>query len=221
MAEKARKTPVDEYQATMLKLLDPADNTTGGGSAAALAGAMAAALVAMVCRLSADMASTEDLPDYAALAKTAENLSRDLLLGATQDGQAFESVGRALRMARVTERDQATRRAAIDEAWQHATEVPLANADGCRQVLTCGTRLRGRSNPQTASDLSCALLLARAGLLGCLANVAINLPHVKDAACAADLSARARMLQAWTQALPQDDSETCPLSPADARGVGQ
>ena len=78
-----------------------------------------------------------------------------------------------------------------------------------------------RSNPQTASDLSCALLLARAGLLGCLANVAINLPHVKDAACAADLSARARMLQAWTQALPQDDSETCPLSPADARGVGQ
>ena len=152
---------MDEYQATMLKLLDPADNTTGGGSAAALAGAMAAALVGMVCRLSADMARTEDLPDYAALAKTAESLSRDLLLGATQDGQAFESVRRALHMPRATERDQATRRAAIGEAWQHATEVPLANADGCRQVLAWGTRLRGRSNPQTAWDLSCALLLAR------------------------------------------------------------
>jgi formiminotetrahydrofolate cyclodeaminase len=221
MAETARKAPMDEYQVTMRKLLDPADNTTGGGSAAALAGAMAAALVAMVCRLSADRASAEDMPDHAALAKTAESLSRDLLLGATQDGQAFESVRQALRLSRATEREQEARRAAIGQAWQHATEVPLANAERCRQVLAGGTRLRGRSNPQTASDLSCALLLARAGLLGCLANVAINLPHVKDAACAADLSARARMLQAWTQALPQDDSETCPLSPADARGGRQ
>jgi formiminotetrahydrofolate cyclodeaminase len=210
--------PVDEYQMTMRKILDPADNTTGGGSAAALAGAMAAALVAMVCRLSIDGASAADSPDHEALAKSAELLAHDLLVGATRDGQAFESVRQAQRMAKASEREQDARRVALSQAWQQATEQPLANADRCRQVLACGIRLRGHSNPQAASDLSCAMLLARAGLLGCLANVAINLPHVKDAARAADLSSRAFWLQAWTQAQPQDKSEICPLSPADACG---
>ncbi|MBI9046152.1 MAG: cyclodeaminase/cyclohydrolase family protein [Anaerolineaceae bacterium] len=80
------------------------------------------------------------------------------------------------------------RRAVIQAAWIQAAEVPLANADGCAAVLELALHLRGRSNPNAASDLSCAFYLALAGLKGCIANVEINLPAIKDENVKAKLS---------------------------------
>jgi formiminotetrahydrofolate cyclodeaminase len=77
----------------------------------------------------------------------------------------------------------------------HATDVPLANAEGCGRVLALCRKLQGRSNPNAASDLESAGHLALAGLKGCLANVAINLPGVKDPAQAARIRARADALE--------------------------
>jgi len=63
------------------------------------------------------------------------------------------------------------------------------------QVIELGMALVSRVNLKVLSDLRCALLLARAGLLGCLENVQINLPAIQDAAVAAQLSAQANDLR--------------------------
>ena len=77
----------------------------------------------------------------------------------------------------------------------HATRVPLRNAEACAEVLALVAKLEGRSNPRAASDLQCAGYLALAGLQGCLANVAINLPGIKDAAAADEIRAQVGRLQ--------------------------
>ena len=187
---------MDENTAAFLKVLDPADNSTGGGTASAVAGAMAAALVAMVARLSVGKEGMEE-PDsfYTALGASAETLSKQLFDGGRQDSQAFEAVRNAFRLPKQSEEEKARRREAIQAAWIQASRVPLANAERCSQVLDLGEQLRGRSNPNAASDLACAIVLARAGLLGCLENVEINLPAIKETHVVAELAGRLSALR--------------------------
>jgi formiminotetrahydrofolate cyclodeaminase len=78
----------------------------------------------------------------------------------------------------------------------HATRVPLANAEHCAAVQALVARLEGRSNPRALSDLQSAGYLARAALLGCLANVDLNLPGIKDEAVAAEIRQRTAALRA-------------------------
>lgn len=187
---------MDHNIAAFLKVLDPADNSTGGGTASAVAGAMAGALVAMVARLSIGKDGMQE-PDtfYEQLSASAETLSTQLFKGGRDDSQAFEAVRNAFRLPKGSDEEKAIRREAIQAAWLHAARVPLANAERCRQVLDLGAQLRGRSNPNAASDLACGLYLARAGMLGCLENVEINLPTIKDRQTAAELAERASALR--------------------------
>jgi formiminotetrahydrofolate cyclodeaminase len=166
---------------SFLRVLDPSDNSTGGGTASAVAGAMAAALTAMVARLSVGKPGLEPEPYYQAIGAEAESLSRSLFQGGREDSEAFDAVRAALRLPKASDRDRAARQAALAAAMLRAAEVPLSNARGCRRVVELSRMLKERSNPNAASDLECALLLALAGLDGCLANVAINLPSLKDA----------------------------------------
>jgi methenyltetrahydrofolate cyclohydrolase len=173
-----------------LKVLDPADTTTGGGAAAALAGAMAGALVAMVARLSPGREGTEAPSFYERIATEAGSLSHLLLAGGREDFQAFEAVRAAFRLPKGTDEERGARQVAIQAAWRHAAHVPLANAERCGRVLALAAALLGRSNPNAASDLACAIHLARAGLLGCAENVKINLPAINDEQVVAALSER-------------------------------
>ena len=77
-----------------------------------------------------------------------------------------------------------------------ATRTPLINAENCRNVLVLKQKLEGNMNPNTASDLECAGHLAKAGLLGCLANVKINLPGLKNESQAAKIAKRVEELSA-------------------------
>jgi len=186
---------MDENITAFLKVLDPADNSTGGGTASAVAGAMAGALVAMVARLSIGKEGMEPEPFYEELGASAQNLSTRLFSGGHLDSQAFEAVGAAFRLPKQSDEEKSARREAIQAAWAQAARVPLANAEYCGQVLELGEQLRGRSNPNAASDLACAMYLARAGMLGCLENVDINLPAIKDPQLAAELAERAGRLR--------------------------
>jgi len=189
-----RLVTVDKNISAFLKVLDPADNSTGGGTASAVAGAMAGALVAMVARLSIGREGMEPDAFYKELGAAAETLSAELFNGGREDSQAFEAVRDAFRLPKGSDGEKATRREAIQAAWIQAARVPLANAERCRQVLELGTQLRGRSNPNAASDLACAMYLARAGMLGCLENVEINTPAIKDQHVAAELAERVSAL---------------------------
>lgn len=180
----------DELTATFRRVLDPADTSTGGGSAAAIAGGMAAALVAMVARLSLNGAGGEPDAYTATIIEEGAALSQALLAGADEDAASFAAVMAAFRLPKASDAEKATRTAAIRAALAHATRVPLRNAELCADVLALVGRLEGRANPRALSDLQSAGHLARAGVLGCLANVDINLPGVKDEAAAAEIEAR-------------------------------
>jgi formiminotetrahydrofolate cyclodeaminase len=187
---------MNENIEAFLRVLDPVDNSTGGGTASALAGAMAAALVAMVARLSIGKEGLEAEAFYRELGAEAQVLSDELLDGGREDSQAFMDVRAAYKLPKQTDEQKTARRQAIQRAMIQATRVPLANMERCWRVLELGLQLRGRSNPNAASDLECALHLARAGLLGCADNVKINLPGIKDQQVAAELAERARSLKA-------------------------
>jgi len=179
-----------------LKVLDPRDNSTGGGTASAVAGAMAGGLVAMVARLSAGKPGMESNSFYANIDGAASRLSMELFDGGRQDSEAFGSVGSAYRMPKETEADKEKRSAAIQASWEQAAQIPILNAQRCAEVLELAQRLSGCSNLNAASDLECAVHLARAGLLGCVANVEINLSSIKDQDLASELAELAYELRA-------------------------
>ncbi len=191
---------MNDNMAAFLKVLDPEDTTTGGGTASAMAGAMAGALVAMVARLSTGKDGMEPDRFYDEVTAEAEALSGELLDGGREDSQAFVAIRSAFRLPKQTDEQKAARREAIQAAWRNAARVPLTNAERCARVLELGAQLRGRSHPSAASNLECAMLLARAGLLGCLENVEINLASVEDQGVAAELTERACALRELTRA---------------------
>lgn len=195
---------MDQDLKAFLRVLDPADNSTGGGTASAVAGAMAAALCAMVARLSVGKKDMEPEDYYQPIIDEGERLAGKLMAGSREDSQAFDLVREAYRLPKESEAEKAARRAAIDAAMLHATRVPLGNAEDCARVLELCRALTGRSNPNAGSDLGSARALAAAGLAGCLANVDINLPGVAAGEGRDEIERRAADLRAVLAAAGRD-----------------
>lgn len=171
---------MDKHIDAFLKVMDSKDNSTGGGSASSIAGAMAAGLTGMVARLSMGNKDLEPDDHYNAIATRSEELCQELFAGASQDSEAFAVVSAAFGMHKGTDEEKAVRTGAIKDGMTRCAEVPLQNATLCSQVLELCSRLEKSYNTATASDLECARRLAEAGLKGCAANVRVNLPYLKD-----------------------------------------
>jgi len=155
--------------------------TPGGGSASALAGAMGAGLVGMVCRLTIGKKRFTNVEDeLRRVLEEAEALRQQLSDLADADIQAFDQVMAAYRLPKETQEDQAARQAAIQRALQAATRVPLETASACAGVLKLAAQVIGKINPNALSDAGAAALLADAGLKGAQLNVAINLADIHD-----------------------------------------
>ena len=153
----------------------------GGGSIAALNGAMAAGLVSMVCRLSRGRKGLEQYADT--LAETLEKAQacQALLTSLVdEDTEAFNQVMAAFKMPKASDAEKAARSQAIQKAFGQAVNTPLKTAETCAQVLELARGILGKFNPNTASDLGVSAQCAEAGLNGALMNVAINLPSLKD-----------------------------------------
>jgi glutamate formiminotransferase / formiminotetrahydrofolate cyclodeaminase len=181
-------------ETAFLEALAEGTPTPGGGSAAAQSGAMAAALVAMVARL------TQGKKKYAGvearmgeIVGQADALRHSLQSAVEADAAAFEQVMAALRMPKATEADEAARALALEGAIRGATEVPLAVAEQACQVLELASEVAETGNVNAASDAGSAGALARACLTAAGLNVQIN------AASLADRS----MAEAWRQVLEE------------------
>lgn len=178
-----------------LKVLDPENNSTGGGTASAVAGAMAAGLVGMVARVSIGKPDLESDEFYTAIDTQARDLTRLLMRGGTEDSEAFGAVMRSFTLPKCTDDEKSARSAAIGAAMIEATRVPLENAARCIRVLELADRVSKEFNENAASDLEVARSLARSAAEGCLENVQINLSSVKDEAIRAEIEDRTSELR--------------------------
>ncbi len=161
--------------------LASADPTPGGGSAAAVMGAMGAALVAMVCRLTIGKKDHEGVEAAMrqALAK-AEALRQRLTEMVATDVQAFDALMAAYRLPRSNEQEKLARAAAIQEALKQATDAPLDCALACAEVIELSQQVAPEGSRGVISDAGVAALVAQAGLRSAALNVYINVPSIKD-----------------------------------------
>ena len=154
----------------------------GGGSASALAGALGAALVEMVCELTVGKPEYEEVDPVARqIGAAAAELRRSLLAAAEEDAAAYLDVVAARRLPRESDEERAARKAAIGEASVAATEVPLRVAHLAARVLHLAASIASIGNRNAASDAGAAALLAAAAARGAALNVRINLPSLPDA----------------------------------------
>ena len=156
--------------------------TPGGGSAAALAGAMGASLAAMVAGLPKNKAATEeDAQRLRAAGDRCAALAVELERLVDVDSAAYELVMAAYRRPKATDEDKAARIAAIQGAFRQAIAAPLAVMRACAAAAEQAAVAARFGNPSAASDLEVGLELLNAALRGAKLNVEINLDSVKDA----------------------------------------
>lgn len=177
----------------------------GGGSIAALAGALGAALASMVANLSIGKgefdARYDELCDLAERAQAAKD---ELVAAIDADTEAFNEVITALRMAKDTPEQMAARSEAIRAGYRSAARVPLRTAQSCRQVLDLCRTAAAIGNQAVMSDAGVGALMAYAGVQGAIHNVRINLPHTKDAEFIADMESRLGSLLADSKAICEE-----------------
>jgi formiminotetrahydrofolate cyclodeaminase len=177
--------------------LASADPTPGGGTASAVAGALAAALVAMVARTTIGKKRFADRQAaMEAIRDEADKLRGDLLAQAEADARAFEAVLVAYRLPKATPEEEARRAAAVQEAMRGAIAAPLAACRLARRVLELARQAAAEGNPNAASDAGVAGLLAAAAARGALLNVRTNLPQLADAGERERIEAQAAALEA-------------------------
>lgn len=172
-----------------LNALASGEPTPGGGSAAAMAGALGAALAAMVARLTVGRPRYSQVePQMQAIITEAEDLRQQLRELVAEDAAAYDGVMAAYRLPRDSVEAGAARHAAIQAALQQASRTPLATMDSCRKVLQLAERAAALGNPNARTDACVAALLAHAGLQGASLNVRVNLTDIEDATFVAEVT---------------------------------
>lgn len=162
-----------------------------GGSAAALSGALGAALIAMVSRLTIGKRNYEEAgAELEALIPRAEEKRRVLLQLIDADAAAYDHVIATYRMPRETEEQKSARSSAIQSALKEAADVPFQIATACAAVLDMVLPVAAKGNKNAESDAGAAALLAQAGLRAAAMNVEINLGLIKDEAYVQGMRAR-------------------------------
>jgi len=174
-----------------------AEPAPGGGSVAALSGALGASLVAMVCRLTIGKKGYEAVSaEMQTILPRAEALQRELRDLMQADTDAYARVMDAYKLPKQTDAEKAARTRAIQDALKHASDIPLRVAELCAQVLELARPVAEKGNKNAASDGGVGALMAEAGLRGAAFNVSINLGAINDEAFVREHRARVQQLLA-------------------------
>lgn len=172
-------------QMTLTQFLDALaspDPTPGGGTAAAVAGAMGTSLLVMVTGLAKSNTNTDDEKTALAGARQALQPAVTALTAlADSDAAAFDQVMSAYRLPKTSDEEKAARSTAIQTALQGATTVPLQTLRACAAAMAHAETVAACGNRSAVSDVGVAIGLLEAAAAGAEANVRINLGSVRDA----------------------------------------
>jgi glutamate formiminotransferase/formiminotetrahydrofolate cyclodeaminase len=153
----------------------------GGGSVAALMGALGASLGGMVANLSAGKRGWDDKLEYFSdWAVKAQQLKDELLSLVDEDTAAFNKVMDAFALPKESAEEKAARSRAIQEATKYAAEVPLKVMETASKSYALLGEMAGKGNPASISDVGVGALATRACIEGAALNVRINLGQLKD-----------------------------------------
>lgn len=167
----------------------------GGGSVAALEGALGAALTAMVCTLTEGKKQYADHRDFVLEVQAkASALQAKFIDVMDRDTEAFMVVSRAFSMPKATDDEKAVRSAAIQKGLVGCTETPFEMMNLAAETIALTESLLGRFNESAASDLGVAALSLRAAVQGAWLNVLINIGSLKDRELAESYRARGEEL---------------------------
>lgn len=166
---------------TFLDALASGEPTPGGGGAAALMGAMGAALISMVCHLTIGKKGYEAVEDdMRELLGHAESLRARLQAMVAEDAAAFDRLMSAYRLPKATDEEKTYRSAAIQNGLKAATMAPLECARAAAEVIRLTTGAAERGNANVISDVGVGALAGWAALRSAALNVNVNVPQIKD-----------------------------------------
>jgi glutamate formiminotransferase/formiminotetrahydrofolate cyclodeaminase len=181
--EYAVRRPAPLVALPIERFVDAVSSATpvpGGGSAAALAGSLGAALAAMVANLTIARNRGEVDEELSALAEHSQMIKGRLNELVDEDSRAFDLVMSAMRLPRGSESERDARDRAMQAAYRRATEVPLETARLSIEALGMAKLMARKGRRDMASDAGTAALLARAAVEGAALNVLINTGAIED-----------------------------------------
>jgi glutamate formiminotransferase / formiminotetrahydrofolate cyclodeaminase len=211
VAKSVLGMPSTDGELASMRVNDFADEVSrptpapGGGSIAALAGSLGASLAAMVANLSFSKKGLEDRREtLEQLAMQAQDLKDSLLRAIDEDTDAFNSVITAMRMPRDSDAQKKARLDAIQAGYKTATSVPLSTAELCLEALRLARQAAQLGMPASLTDAGVGALMARAGVLGAIDNVRINLAEISDAEWVAGVRGQLAALRDEANAIEQE-----------------
>ncbi len=165
--------------------------TPGGGSASAIVGSTAAALIVMDCNLTLGKKAYAGVRGQVAdIRKRGEKICRTLLRLADSDARSFEAVMKAISLPRDTELQKLKRFERIQSALKRATEVPLEIMNLCAELEEMANFMAEYGNRSSRSDALVGSLMAEAALKGAYENLEINLESIKDELFVSEMNKR-------------------------------
>jgi len=189
-----------------LDRLASGDPTPGGGSAAAIMGAMGAALVSMVCNVSFGKKGYEAAePELRNMLVRSEELRGRLAAMVAEDIAAFDGLMAAYKLPKSSDEEKSRRAATIQTSLERATRVPLECARACFEVVALARRAADLGYKHVISDVGVGVAAADAALRSAALNVFINAPALKD--------------RPFAQSAIEEDERLAATSAADAEAT--
>ena len=180
----------------------------GGGSVAALAGALGAALASMVANLTYAKEGTESRDaDLARIATEAQRIKELLIVAVDADSDAFTGFMTALRMPQNSPEEKALRAKKMQEGLKEAVAVPWATAEASFAAMKLAREVATIGNPNSLSDGAVGVQIAYAGVRGGLWNVLINLKDITDAEYVSEKKRACEKLLADAKALADETGQ--------------
>ena len=172
------------------------DPVPGGGSIAALNGAVASALAAMVANLTIVKKNYEEHEELMNHIASLALREKDVFIAdIDRDSEAYDAVFACFKMPKATDEEKAARSAAIQEATRHAALIPMEVARKALEVMPVIADIARLGNRNAITDACVAMMAARSAVLGALLNVRINLGVLKDKEFVQELQAEADRIE--------------------------